>query len=313
MKRMSISNVNLLYLFMAMILIILGSLMQSMDAEAGLIATEFLLVLLPALLFAIWTRGGLKKIFRLNPLSFTDGIIVVSAIFFFYPVSITGNMIVLNLLDYLGWYRPIPFPSASNAQEYALLLFAVAVSAGICEEFLFRGIVMRAYERYGHKKAILCTAVLFGVFHFNIQNLLGPVMLGILFGYFVYLTDSIYAGILAHATHNALSVSISYLSSMYFEKNLDSESLEVASTGTSLLTTIFTITVVVLCLITIVKLIKHLKRRSIERLKTENNYGQNETIEKANPNEIQDVRWWAFLPLLAIGIIYILFEIVSRR
>jgi hypothetical protein len=295
---------------MALLLIIFGSLVQSIDAEFGLIVTEFILVLLPAVLFAIWTREGMKKIFRLNPLSLSEGILIVSIIFLFYPISIMGNMIVINLLDAIGWYRPIPFPSASNTQEYALLLFSVALSAGICEEFFFRGVVMRAYERYGPKKAIFWTAVLFGLFHFNIQNLFGPIILGMLFGYFVYVTDSIYAGVLAHATHNALSVTIGFLSAMNYN---ESHGVELVSEGGALIANVATIAIVMLCAFAAWRLIKRLKMRSVEKLKMNNGVILEEEQTGNDSVAIESVPWWGFLPLSVIGLMYVLFEMVSRR
>lgn len=311
MKRMSISNVNLLYLFMAVILITIGSVIQSINVELGLIATEFFLVLMPAVLFAIWTRGDMKKIFRLNPLPFGEGILIVAIALLFYPVSIMGNLIVVNLLDSIGWYRPIPFPTASNAQEYALLIFAVAISAGICEEFLFRGVIMKAYEYYGPKRAILSTAVLFGLFHFNLQNLAAPIMLGALFGYYVYITDSIYAGILAHSLHNALSVTIGFLTSM---AQNESSGAEIADTASKSVPAIQYLSIVIFisgCLIASWLLINWLKRLSTKRLQTCPPKENNETGIEMNREDVEPVKWWGFLPLAVMGATYVLFEIAT--
>lgn len=309
MKRMTISNVNLLYLFMAMLLITIGSLVQSIDAELGLIATEFLLVLMPSVLFAVWTRGGMKEIFRLNPLPLGEGILIVSIAVFFYPVSIMGNLIVINLLDSIGWYRPIPFPTASNAQEYALLIFAVAASAGICEEFMFRGVVMRAYERYGPKKAIFSSAILFGMFHFNLQNLIAPIMLGALFGYYVHITDSIYSGILAHSVHNALSVTVGFLGSMAQNENSGAQAADAASGGGPLMQYLTLAAFMSACLIAAWLLIRRLKRLSSRRLRLHN---QNMSEEMETDTEgVNEPKWWSFLPIAVTGAIYVAFEIAA--
>ncbi|HKL10063.1 MAG TPA: type II CAAX endopeptidase family protein [Clostridia bacterium] len=309
MKRMTISNVNLLYLFMAVLLITIGSIIQSINAELGLIATEFLLVLMPAVIFAIWTRAGMKKIFRLNPLPFREGILIVLIAIIFYPVSIMGNLIVINLLDSIGWYRPIPFPTASNMQEYALLIFAVAVSAGICEEFLFRGVIMKAYEHYGPKRAILSTAVLFGIFHFNLQNLLSPIMLGALFGYYVYITDSIYSGILAHSFHNALSVTIGFLTSMAQNKSSGAEIADTASTSGPVMQYLSIVVFISGCLIVAWILIKRLKKLSAKRLQIYPSKPDDETGVGFAREEVDPVRWWRFIPIAVTGAIYVLFEI----
>jgi len=307
---MTISNVNLLYLFMAVLLVTIGSIIQSINAELGLIATEFLLVLMPTVIFAFWTRGGMKKIFRLNPLPLREGILIVSIAILFYPVSIMGNLIVINLLDSIGWYRPIPFPTATNAQEYALLIFAVAVSAGICEEFLFRGLIMKAYGRYGPKRAILSTAVLFGLFHFNLQNLAAPIMLGALFGYYVHITDSIYSAILAHSLHNALSVTIGFLTSMAQNESSGAEIADTASKSGPAIQYLSIVALISGCLIVSWLLIKRLKKLSAERLKIYPSNTYDETGEGLDTEEAEQVRWWGFIPVAVTGAMYVLFEIV---
>jgi len=52
---------------------------------------------------------------------------------------------------------------------------------------------------------------LFGLFHFNLANLVGPIFLGLLFAWLVQVTNSIYAGMIGHAVNNGFAVTISYL------------------------------------------------------------------------------------------------------
>lgn len=72
---------------------------------------------------------------------------------------------------------------------------------------------MKAYEVYGRKKAIILSAILFGLFHFNLQNLLGPIFLGILFGILVYKTESLLSSIIGHTVNNTIALTIGFLSS----------------------------------------------------------------------------------------------------
>ncbi len=60
------------------------------------------------------------------------------------------------------------------------------------------------------KKAIIYSAILFGIFHFNVQNLLGPIYLGLLFGIIAYKTDSIYPTIIGHTVNNTIALTIGY-------------------------------------------------------------------------------------------------------
>ena len=51
-------------------------------------------------------------------------------------------------------------------------MFLVAVLPAIGEEFLHRGIVLQGIKHMGFKKAIVLSSLLFGLVHFNIQQVL---------------------------------------------------------------------------------------------------------------------------------------------
>lgn len=64
--------------------------------------------------------------------------------------------------------------------------FALAVTAGVCEEFLYRGFAMAAFSRWGLPAwvAVIGSAVLFGIAHLyqGRSGLVGTTILGLLFG-----------------------------------------------------------------------------------------------------------------------------------
>ncbi|HET9232560.1 MAG TPA: type II CAAX endopeptidase family protein, partial [Candidatus Eisenbacteria bacterium] len=87
----------------------------------------------------------------------------------------------------------------------AILVFAVV--PGICEEILFRGLVLRGLAtRLNPLMAIAWTAVLFGAFHFDLYRLLPTMVLGFLLGGLVWLTGSLWPAILLHAANNTIAV-----------------------------------------------------------------------------------------------------------
>ncbi|HAS74892.1 MAG TPA: hypothetical protein DCS67_12175, partial [Clostridiales bacterium UBA8960] len=72
--------------------------------------------------------------------------------------------------------------------------------------------ILNAYEsELGKKWGAIFSGLLFGIFHFNPQNLLGPILLGIFFSYLVQLTGSLFAAIVAHITNNGIAVTMSYV------------------------------------------------------------------------------------------------------
>lgn len=199
------------YLFGAVILLTIGSWVQDMDFEAGMLITEYGLVLLPVILIGWFFKINMKSALRLKPLKLKEIILIPFTVAVALPITLFLNMLVITLMAHFGKVYEMPIPSAENLSELSMLFFIVSISAGICEEFFFRGMMLDAYSaRFGAWKGIVISAVLFGLFHFNPQNLLGPIFLGLLFGYLVLITESIMAGILAHMTNNGIAVLLAY-------------------------------------------------------------------------------------------------------
>jgi membrane protease YdiL (CAAX protease family) len=209
-SKLSIAGVNILYLSALILLITVGAFVQQRNFHSGILITEFVLIALPVFLYVIFKKSSLKLELRFNRLKFMDMLLVVIIFMCGYPVAMFLNLIGNIFVSIFGKLITSPIPFADNFNDYFVLLLIVAGSAGICEEILFRGLIMRGYERIGKWPSIIFTAVLFSMLHVNIQNILGPLFLGILLGYVVYTTDSIFAGMLGHFMNNAISVTIGF-------------------------------------------------------------------------------------------------------
>jgi len=122
--------------------------------------------------------------------------------------------------------------------------------------------ILNAYETSTNKKfAIIMSAILFGVFHFNIQNLLGPILLGIIFGYLVIITDSIYSAIIAHTLNNWVAVIGGYLTNIYSPEIYELENLNVeVNVNDMIVSTISLSVVAILSIIIILLFIKSIKK-----------------------------------------------------
>lgn len=124
-------------------------------------------------------------------------------------------------IGYLNSLLPVPESiTAIQESQYELIrdfltrdgvlifaLFAVAVVPGICEEVLFRGYVMRAFEKsWGIFTAIVASGFVFGLFHLQIANLLPLATLGMVLGIMTWLSGSIWPAVAAHFLNNAMAV-----------------------------------------------------------------------------------------------------------
>ncbi|QXM05576.1 type II CAAX endopeptidase family protein [Crassaminicella indica] len=216
--RIGLLGINILYFITAILLLTVGYYVQSKDIKMGLIITEYILVLLPPIIYIKIKGGSFKKILRLNPLKLKYTWMVMVITILIYPVALFFNLIVMTFLSKLGRIEPPPIPTANNIGEYFVLMLIISMSAGICEEVFFRGLVMRGYERLGQINAIVISAILFGLFHFNLQNFAGPIILGLVFGFLVYRTDSIFAGIIGHMTNNGIAVTLGFILNYYNSK-----------------------------------------------------------------------------------------------
>lgn len=91
----------------------------------------------------------------------------------------------------------------SSGPVFGLALLLTALVPALVEESLFRGLVFRAFERYGAVVTITITSLLFGALHLNPSQAAGTVVLGVAFGLARWQTRSVTPSLLSHALYNA--------------------------------------------------------------------------------------------------------------
>lgn len=98
-------------------------------------------------------------------------------------------------------------------KDYPLGIVAIAIMAPILEELLFRGAIMRHLLAQGKRPqvAILISALIFGLVHINPAQVLFAFMFGILLGWVLYHSGSLFPCILIHFINNSISVILMYL------------------------------------------------------------------------------------------------------
>ncbi|SMP41241.1 type II CAAX endopeptidase family protein [Anoxynatronum buryatiense] len=211
LRTLRVFDANLLFLIGSLLFFTIGFTVQQRELYTGLIITQLAVVLLPPFLYLELRRMNVRQILRLNPISLRQGVLAALITIFMYPAAVTANLLMLNLLSRIGNLEIPQLPAASSPFEYLRLILIVSLLAGVCEEVFFRGFIMRGYESLGQGKAVVITALLFGIFHYNIYNLLGAIMLGLVFGMLVKATGSLYAGIVGHIVNNGFAVTLSYV------------------------------------------------------------------------------------------------------
>lgn len=306
-KRLRVLDANILYLIGAILFWTIGAYFQSKDLQTGLIITQYIIILLPPIIYIMAKRLSVREVLKLNKISFKHVFLIICITILIYPAAIFGNALLITIISFLGNLNIPQLPTATNRSEYLMLIFIISISAGICEEIFFRGFILSGYERMGKKKAIIFSAILFGFFHFNIYNLLGPIILGLVFGYLVLETGSIFAGMVGHIVNNGFAVTLGYILNLAadFIPDTDAAGEMTVDMSVSLAMLASTILFGIIAIITLsiaYQLMKIIKRDKEEP-----------DLEIYSEDGETDVKKSEFIPLIFTGILFIIVTIIQIR
>ena len=134
------------------------------------------------------------------------------------------------------------FTDFTSFWQFFLAFIVMAVIAGIGEELIFRGLIMRKLllGTGNPHIAIWVSAFIFAAIHFQFYGILPRMMLGVIFGYFYLWTGNIRVPIFAHIFNNGFALTIMYLHNLGIVKT-DLESIDnvpLSIVGFSLIETI---------------------------------------------------------------------------
>jgi len=99
----------------------------------------------------------------------------------------------------------------SNAFDIIFAILFLGILPGFVEELIFRGVILQGLRPYGKWFAILISALLFMLFHGNLQQTIYQFAYGVLAGYLVILTGSLWASILIHIFNNVFIIMITVI------------------------------------------------------------------------------------------------------
>ena len=102
----------------------------------------------------------------------------------------------------------------NSVGQLILCVLVVGVMAGLSEEMLFRGAMLRTMQdsRLGNHAVVWITAILFSAFHMQFYGFVPRMLLGVWLGYLFVWTGSLWVPIIAHTLNNSTVVLMSYLS-----------------------------------------------------------------------------------------------------
>jgi membrane protease YdiL (CAAX protease family) len=134
--------------------------------------------------------------------------IVVALLFWFSSLVVLASIAVLLRLFHLENAQKQISQLAPSSLAEAALWITLSISAGICEEFVFRGYLQRQFARASGKLwiGVVVSAVLFGSAH-GYEGIAGMLLItayGALFSMLAIHRGSLRAGMIAHAWHDSI-------------------------------------------------------------------------------------------------------------
>ncbi|MBQ8762197.1 MAG: CPBP family intramembrane metalloprotease [Clostridia bacterium] len=176
-----------------------------------------IMFLLPLLLYKFCFKQSWKntaEFFSFRAISFKSVVYsILLGICVYILVFYTSNLWT-SILMFLG-YNPSSLGSSSYADAtiwtYLLAVFASCVLPGVCEETSHRGLLFGSLKDYGVKRAILISALLFGLMHFNVIQFGYAFIVGIILAFLTVTTKSIFPAMIVHFMNNFISTTTSYV------------------------------------------------------------------------------------------------------
>jgi sodium transport system permease protein len=213
---------GLIYFALALLaLYYIGSRWQMKDLASGLVKTQILIILLPVLLILRLGKFNIKQTLRLNSVPFGNYLVV--------PLfALSGSLIAALIGQLINIVYPFPPEYLEHMMELMrmpdLKLWQVfgliALTPGICEEVMFRGFVYRFFEHKNKWYAIWISAALFALFHLDPYRFIPVMFLGVMLGWLLYRTNSIFPSMISHAINNATAIGILQLSERGYLKQI---------------------------------------------------------------------------------------------
>lgn len=131
-------------------------------------------------------------------------------VFFAALMLVSGNLLLKYLLgfDYSSGNDSVLSLSLSANESYsgAGLFFAYCLAPAVCEELVFRGVILSEYRRYGSFNAVLLSAIYFALIHFEANGFLLYLYAGIVLGLVTVVCRSVFPAMILHLINNLLNV-----------------------------------------------------------------------------------------------------------
>lgn len=170
-----------------------------LDMIPNILLSEAMLIV-PTFFMLLFSKDKVKDVLSIRKMKWSTFFGVIG-----FTMAASPLITLVNLVSQLFVENTVAASSEQFLSLHPLLLvFFVGVLAPVCEEVVFRGAIFGGMKKEGNVfKAVLASGLLFGLLHMNINQASYAFVIGILLGFLVEATGSIFSSIMFHVLINA--------------------------------------------------------------------------------------------------------------
>ncbi|MBD3375668.1 CPBP family intramembrane metalloprotease [candidate division KSB1 bacterium] len=201
-------HIALLLLVTFFFLMIFGTLVLLLVGSPWAMLSE-IFIILPAIFYVYYRKLPWIKVFRFHSISWKNLVLA-------FVISVATIVVTDEVDRLISLVFPMPDILVKTMQDLVqvnsltdgiVLFLSAVVMAALAEEMLFRGMLQNSFEYFiDPAMAIVISAIIFALIHFNPWSAIQFTMMGIVLGYMTWVTNSIWPAIILHGTNNLLSL-----------------------------------------------------------------------------------------------------------
>ncbi len=119
--------------------------------------------------------------------------------------------VFIEFLSLCGYQSILSGMQINTFWRYLIYIVTTCITPAVCEELLFRGVVLSGFKKYGKKIAIVVSALIFMLMHGNAEQTVHQFIIGLVIGYIFIETGNLWVGVLIHFFNNFISVTQVYI------------------------------------------------------------------------------------------------------
>lgn len=203
-----IRDVIITYFFICVAFILLSKPIYGVFGIPGIAITQIITMFIPVILLTLIFKKDFRKVFILYKPKDTL-LMMLAAIGLWVLVLFISGLFAVFALRFLP-PEPELFETYNFLFENITLIqqiLLIGLMPAIIEESVFRGFVFSAFlERKKPILGIIISSIMFAALHLSLIKFVPTFLLGVLFSYIVYKTNSIIPAMIMHFVNNSFSV-----------------------------------------------------------------------------------------------------------